>query len=541
MELCDDACSPGWSGPSRDKASTVDSLLPKPVAVERLDGVFELDHDTTLSGEPSVVRWFRRHVGAATGLRFDPAACGGIEFRIDPSIPGKEAYRLDIRPDRVCARAHDVAGAHYAAQTLRQLLRPEALRSSTVHSGPWSIPCGTVIDHPRFSWRGCHLDVARHFLPTREVLRFIDLLAAHKLNVLHLHLTDDQGWRIEIPRYPKLTSVGGWRHRSMIGRGEIATYDDRPHGGYYTTDDLKEIVAYAAEHYITVIPEIDVPGHCQAAIAAYPELGNDPWSRSEVRDSWGTSDHVLNTEDATVAFFRDVIDHVLEIFPSPAICVGGDAVPGGQWENSEHARRRAAELGLDRPADLHGWFVRQMIEHVGSRGRRAMGWDEILDAGATLPGSTIVASRRGGGGGAHAGHDIVLCPRRHLSFDHRQSDRFDEPIPVGYLCTLADVYRYEPMPEGLAEDAADHVLGAQALVWTEHLDSPRRVDYAVFPRLTAFAEVVWTASEQRDFADFQRRLTDHHLRRLDALGVEYRPLTGPHPWQTRPGVPGRPL
>jgi hexosaminidase len=258
--------------------------------------------------------------------------------------------------------------------------------------------------------------------------------------------------------------------------------------------------------------------------------------------SWGICENVLNVEQSTVDFFRAVFDHVLEIFPSNVIGVGGDEVPLTQWESSPAAQRRMAELGLTEVHELHGWFVREIVHHLATLGRRAVGWDEIAGVGPVPPG-TIIASWRGEQAGieaAKAGYDVVMCPEQYVYLDHRQSADLDEPVPVGQPHTLADVYGYQPVPAGLTGPAADRVLGAQAQVWTEHLDSARRVDYAAFPRLAAFAEVVWTPAESRDQADFRRRIETEHLARLDAMGVEYRPLTGPYPWQRRPGIPGRP-
>ncbi|SFQ67790.1 hexosaminidase [Amycolatopsis arida] len=476
----------------------------------------------------------------APGVCLPPA---GTELEVRPAadLPA-EGYRLHLTPDGAYAEAADPAGAHYAWQTLRQLRGPHAFRASAIHPGPDRLACGVITDWPRFRWRGCLLDVARHFRTKAEVLRFVDLLGAHKLNVLHLHLTDDQGWRVEIPRYPRLTSVGAWRTGSMVGRHDGPDRDGRPHGGFYTGDDLREIVGYAAERGVTVVPEIDVPGHVRAALAAYPELGVHPDRELDVWTSWGVCHDVLNAEESTVEFFTAVLDTVLEIFPSPVIGIGGDEVPTEQWEHDPRSRRRAAELGLAGPHELHGWFLGRMAAHLRARGRRALGWDEILDAGGRVPADAVVASWRGTGAAvraATAGHDVVLCPEQDVYLDHRQSDHPDEPIPVGFVRELADVYRYDPLPPELPEGARARVLGAQAQVWSEHLDTARRVDYAVFPRLAAFAEVVWS-SGPRDDAEFLPRLRDHHLPRLDALGVEYRPLAGPHPWQTRPGVPGRP-
>lgn len=512
-----------------------DLLLPRPVSVSPTAGVHHVGPVVGVDdGTATAGAWLAR----VLGLRV--ADDGPIRFRVDPAVvPHAEGFRLEITPDRVLVLAADPAGAHYAAQALRQLAGPDAFRA--VPRGGWTLPCGVVADQPRFGWRGCLLDVARHFLPKTDVLRFVDLLAAHRLNVLHLHMTDDQGWRFEVPGLPRLTEVGGWRTESTVGVPPGGQLDGTPHGGYYTTADLREIVAYAADRAITVVPEVDVPGHTQAAIAAYPELGN-AGEPLPVWTSWGICENVLNMDESTVDFFRTVFDHLVDVFPSTVIGVGGDEVPTTQWEHSEPALRKRAELGLRTVAELHGWFVRQIVDHLAGHGRRALGWDEIAGVGPVAAG-TVIASWRGERAGveaATAGFDVVMCPEQYVYLDHRQAADADEPIPVGGVHTLADVYGYEPVPAGLTGPAAAHVLGTQAQVWTEHLDSARRVDYAAFPRLAAFAEVAWSPAEHRDPADFHRRLTGQHLARLDALGVEYRPLAGPHPWQRRPGVPGRP-
>ncbi|HEX6352431.1 beta-N-acetylhexosaminidase [Actinophytocola sp.] len=473
--------------------TSFDTLLPRPVRVTPTGGTLVLDEP------PSPV------------------------ISSDSSLPA-EGFRLTISPAGVEVAASDPAGFFYARQTLRQLLGPWAFRAVDLHSGPYALPCGVIEDWPRYSWRGCLLDVARHFMPKAAVLRFLDLMAVHRLNVLHFHLTDDQGWRIEVPAFPRLTTVGAWRAGSWVGRPPDGTpgHDGRPHGGYYTVDDLREIVAYAAERHITVVPEIDVPGHSQAAIAAYPWLGvtGQPL---EVLTRWGINDNILAVNDLTVDFYRQVLTHVVSVFPSQVICIGGDEVPTTQWTTDPASSAYAASRGLSQVDDLRGWFLGQLVTHLESLGRRAMAWD---DAGP-LPPNTVIGAWLS----TPAGHDLVLCPEEHVYLDHRQSDHPDEPIPVGYLRTLEDMYAYEPIE-------SPRVLGAQAQVWTEHLDNPRRVDYAAFPRLAAFAEVVWS-QKNRDYEEFESRLTRHHLPRLDALGVEYRPLTGPHPWQTRPGVPGR--
>lgn len=439
------------------------------------------------------------------------------------------------------------AGVFWGAQTLRQLLGPAAFRRAPVHPDmTYGVPHQTIHDAPRFGWRGLMLDVARHFMPKEGVLRYLDLMAAHKLNVFHFHLTDDQGWRVEIERYPKLTEIGSWRARTKFGHRASPLWDDKPHGGYYTQDDIREIVAYAAERHITVVPEIDVPGHSQAAIAAYPELGNtdviDTNSLS-VWDTWGINPNVLAPTDNTLRFYEGVFEELLELFPSEFIHVGGDECLKDQWKQSATAQARIEELGLADEDELQSWFIGHFDKWLSARGRRLVGWDEILEGG--LADGAVVSSWRGYEGGitaARAGHDVVMCPEQHVYLDWRQAPGEDEPVPIAHVRTLEDVYRFEPVPEQLGEDEARHVLGAQANVWTEVMEDHARVDYQTFPRLAAFAEVAWSAlpaPAERDFADFERRMAAHYPR-LDALGVAYRPPTGPLPWQRRPGVLGRP-
>jgi hexosaminidase len=442
---------------------------------------------------------------------------------------GPEGYRLTVDATGVTVEADGDAGVFYAEQTLRQLLPPGSLREAGV-SGTFPLPHVQITDAPRFRWRGVLLDVARHFLPKREVLRFLDLMAFHKLNVLHWHLTEDQGWRIEIKRYPELTEVGSWR-RETIG-------DGTPHGGFYTQDDIREIVAYAAERHITVVPEIDIPGHSTAAIAAYPWLGNqDVPSAAAPREVWtefGIATTVLNVEDATVEFYKNVMDEVCDLFPGEYVCLGGDECPKDEWKASARAQERKAELGLATEEDLQAWFLHQVSAHVAAKGRKLLGWDEILE-GELFPG-TIVSSWRGTEGAVEAarrGHDTLTSPYTWVYFDYRQSGQEGEPgAPWAAPTTLEHAYGFEPVPADMPAENAHRVIGSEATLWSEYMPSPRIVDYQAFPRLAAFCETVWSAPE-RDFAEFRGRLVKH-LERLDALGVEYRPLDGPHPWQKQP-------
>ena len=465
-----------------------------------------------------------------------------------PGMPDED-YRLTVDGERtpvVLIEAATAAGARHALRTLQQLAGPAAFRTVPAGAvGGLRLPGVLVDDGPRFGHRAVLLDVARHFMPKDGVLRFIDLASAHKLNVLHLHLTDDQGWRMEVRAFPRLTEVGAWRTESQVGSSRSPLRDGTPHGGYYTQDDLREIVAYARSRGVVVVPEIDVPGHSQAAIAAYPHLAphlppQQVWTR------WGLNPHALGVSDEVLDFFRTVLDEVMEIFDAPMICLGGDEVPTQEWATDPETVARAAELGLDDVEELVPWFVAQLADHLRAHGRRATVWDEV--GGARVPTDVVVNSWRGYRGGIDAlrdGHDVVVCPEHEVYLDHRAAAGLDEPAPVGTVHTVEDVYRFEPLTEQVAEAAAEPgsgaVLGAQAHVWTEQLDSGRRVDYAAFPRLAAFAEVVWSPLERRDWRDFDHRLRAAHLARLDAAGVEYRPLDGPHPWQRRPAVPGWPL
>ncbi|MFC8920542.1 beta-N-acetylhexosaminidase [Streptomyces sp. NPDC057116] len=518
---------------------------------------FVLGTGTALAAAPGtegVARWLRATVGPALGRDLPPGPAGAdgtVTLRIDPSLP-PEGYRLTVAA-AVEILGGSAAGVFWGAQTFRQLLGPAAYRRACADPGASrAVPRQVVEDAPRFGWRGVLLDVARHFAPKDDVLRFLDLLAAHKLNVLHLHLTDDQGWRVEIRRHPRLTEAGSWRARTKRGHRASELWDETPHGGHYTQDDIREIVAYAAERHIRVVPEIDIPGHSQAAIAAYPELGNTDvidTAALTVWDTWGVNPNVLAPTETTLRFYEGVLEEVLDLFPaatSPFVHLGGDECPTGQWTASPAARARAEELGLAGAHELQGWFIRHFGRWLAERGRRLIGWDEILDGG--LPPGAAVSSWRGYAGGiaaAEAGHDVVMCPEQHVYLDHRQDPGVDEPVPIGYVRTLEDVYRFEPVPPGLSPAAAAHVIGAQANVWTEVMESRSRVDYQVFPRLAAFAEVAWSTRlpaepAARDFADFTRRMTTHYAR-LDALGVDYRPPGGPLPRQRRPGVVGRPI
>ncbi|MFD7496313.1 beta-N-acetylhexosaminidase [Streptomyces sp. NPDC059832] len=524
---------------------TTPMLLPRPVTVRPAPGEFPLDAATTIKapGElATTAAWLQSALRPATGLPLpltDEEPGPGIALTLRPEL-GAEAYRLESGPAGVRIEGGDAGGVFYGCQALLQLLPPRVYRSSRTTDERWAVPGTVVEDAPHFRWRGAMLDVARHFLPKREVLRFIDLMAMHRLNTLHLHLTDDQGWRVEILRFPRLTETGGWRSSSQLGSTDDDRTEDRPHGGYYTQDDIREIVAHAAERGVTVVPEIDVPGHSQAAIAAYPELGVTG-EQLAVMTRWGVSPHTLNAEESTIDFFRGVLDEVMALFPSTFIGVGGDECPKDQWKGDPRTRQLMAERGLPDEKALQAWFIARIAAHVAEGGRRVFGWDEILEG--ELPPGVAVASWRGMTGAvtaARRGFDVVSCPDDQVYLDYRQSEHPDEPIPVSVPVTLEDAYSFDPVPDGLTDEQAARVLGGQANLWTEHMDTPRMVDYYAFPRLCAVAEALWRGAGDRDFDEFRTRLYDAHLPRLDAIGVEYRAPAGPLPWQTRPGVVGAP-
>lgn len=434
------------------------------------------------------------------------------------AIPGdhQEGYLLSIGAEGVVLTAATGAGLAHAAQCLVQIVPPHAPQGA-------ELPALAIADHPRFPWRGAMLDPSRHFLPVADVLRFIDLLARHRLNRLHLHLTDDQGWRIEIKRYPRLTSVGAWRRETIERHSGLMPrqFDGIPHGGFYTHDDIRTIVAYAARRHVIVVPEIDLPGHMQAAIAAYPWLGNDG-KPCEVFPQWGVNPHILNAEERTLRFLEDVLAEVVELFPSPWIHVGGDEAVKDEWKASPRIHERMRELGCADEHALQSHIITRMDAFLTARGRRLLGWDEILEGGLS-PNATVVSWRgfKGGIEAAHLGHDVIMASQTHTYFDYYQhEDTVRQPQSIGGMLPLEKVYAFEPVPPELTPEQATHILGSQGQLWSEYITSYRQLESFAFPRLCALAEVLWSPKESRDWAGFQQRLAGHQ-QRLDALGVNY--------------------
>jgi hexosaminidase len=515
------------------------AVIPRPVSMTPRAGVFRLTAQTIIVAEradSAAARRLARDLAPATGfdlpVRYTSSSGGNrIVFRHaaarDTSL-GAEGYRLEVTPGLVTITSSAPAGAFYATQTIKQLLPAAIFRDAPIAGVSWTIPAVSIVDRPRFTWRGMHLDVARHFMPKEFVKKYIDLLALHKLNTFHWHLTEDQGWRLEIKEYPKLTEVGSCRKETILGRytrdASQWKFDGTPHCGFYTQDDAREIVAYAKARFITVVPEIEMPGHAVAAIAAYPELGvtGEP---IDVAGRWGIFSDILNAEPSTITFMQNVLTEVMAIFPSRYIHIGGDEADKAKWKTSPRIQARIKELGLKDEHELQSWFIRQMDAFLSSQGRRLIGWDEILEGG--LAENAVVMSWRGVEGGvraARAKHDVVMAPTTHTYLDYYPSkDRARDGLAIGGFLPLEMVYSYEPIPAELEPEFAKHVLGAQAQLWTEYMPTPKRVEYMAFPRLTALAEVVWTPKEKKDYSDYLQRL-EAHLRRLSVLDVNFRPL-----------------
>ena len=491
-------------------------VVPLPASVVPGNGRFRLDDAVRLLAPDEraapVARYLEELLARTRGIRLDASGSGepggAIRLLLEPGT-GKspEGYRLEVGEDGVDLRAADPRGLFYGAVTLWQL--------ATAHgaeSGPAEIMAVRIEDAPRFAWRGLMLDSARHYQAPAFIRQLIDWMALHKLNVLHWHLTDDQGWRLEIRKYPELTRTGAWRRPAGAGASDV-------YGGFYTQDEVREIVAFAASRQVTIVPEIEMPGHAQAAIASYPQLGTG--GRPSVSPDWGVHDWLFNVDESTLAFLEDVLAEVIELFPGEFIHVGGDEAVKDRWRASPQVQARIRKLGLADEAALQGWFVARIGRFLESRGRRLIGWDEILEGG--VPTRAAVMSWRGTAGGiaaAQAGHDVVMAPSPVLYLDHWQGDPAREPPGRPGIVTLEDVYAFEPVPRDLASGERRRILGAQVNAWTEHMRLPERVEHQAFPRAAALAEATWSPAASRDWASFQARL-GAQFARYRRLGIRY--------------------
>jgi hexosaminidase len=514
-------------------------IIPKPVEVIRHEGKFVITPRTAIvyftantEMKPTVEQLATR-LRSATGFRIPVVNAetmpdnNYIFFNyLREEELGHEGYRLEVNPRSVEINAHNDPGFFYGMETLLQLLPPSVFSPTPVKNVQWEIPSLSIMDKPRFSWRGMHLDVSRHFFPKEFIYTYLDLIAMHKMNVFHWHLTDDQGWRIEIKKYPKLTSVGAWRvdhedvqwdARPPEAPGEKATY-----GGFYTQKEIRDIVAYAKMRNITIVPEIEMPAHTVAALAAYPQFSctGGPFTVA-TGGVWPITNIYCAGNDSTFLFLQDVLTEVMDLFPGQYIHIGGDEADKTNWKACPKCQARIRTEGLKDEGELQSYFIKRIEKFVVKHHRKLIGWDEILEGG--LPPEATVMSWRGTDGGIAAArqqHDVVMTPGDHCYFDHYQGRQDLEPAANGGYLPLSTVYEYEPVPPGLNPSEATHVLGAQANVWTEFIPTPAQAVYMVLPRMAALAEVLWSPKDGRTWLEFIPRI-EHQLRRYDAAGYTY--------------------
>ncbi|MEM7186496.1 MAG: beta-N-acetylhexosaminidase [Bacteroidota bacterium] len=516
-------------GEQTESAVTSPTLIPKPQQMELRDGQFLLDDNTRLfAAAPfeKAVGFLRNYVqlGSSLEIPLGEQLQANILLLPDASLPA-EGYTLDVSEEKITIKASDGRGAFYAVQTLRQLM-PVSMESEKAKAlDRIAIPSVFIEDAPQFRYRGMHLDVARHFFDVEFVKEYISHLSMLKMNYFHWHLTEDQGWRIEIKKYPRLTSHAAYREETLIGH-----YNDTPHqfdgkryGGFYTQEEVREIVAYADSLNVTIIPEIEMPGHSQAAISAYPELGCTG-KPVPVATKWGVFEDIYCPTEKTFAFLEDVLTEVMALFPGEYIHIGGDEAPKIQWKESTFCQNLIKELGLEDENELQSYFIKRIEAFVNSKGKKIIGWDEILEGGLA-PNATVMSWRgtQGAIEAAQDGHDVILTPGSHAYFDHYQAEHEDEPLAIGGFLPLKKVYSFNPIPSELTREQAQWVLGAQGNVWSEYMTTASHVEYMVFPRILAMSEVVWngpSTSVEEDYPDFLRRV-ESFMNRLDQLEVNY--------------------
>jgi len=504
-------------------------LVPWPAHVHGSEGSFTLNASTVLVARGREARENADYLRAAlrsTGLPLkgaDRPGANGIVLRIvkPENALGKEGYRLTVGNSAVDIEAATSAGLFYGIQTFRQLLPASTYGPTPIQDFSCAVPDVEIVDQPRFEWRGMMLDVSRHFFPKQEILKLLTTMAEHKLNRFHWHLTDEPGWRIEIKRYPNLTKIGSLQNYDTFRK----PLDGKNHGGFYTQNDIREVVAYAKRLHITIVPEIEMPGHSLAAIASYHELG--VWNNPPKANPWAVESSNLNTEDSTIKFYENVLDEVMKLFPSTWIHVGGDEVDKGPWKRNTRTQELKKQRNLKDEDELQSWFMRQIDAYLTAHGRRLIGWDEILEGGLAQ-GATVMSWRgiNGGIAAARSGHDAVMSPTSHMYFDFYQGPPQTEPRAIGGHLTLDRVYSYEPIPGELNPDEAKHVLGVQANIWAEFIPTSSHMEYMAWPRGCALSEVAWSPKDSRNWQMFEGRLKEDLLR-FDAEGMNYRKLDKP--------------
>ena len=511
-------------------------IIPLPAQLTEKEGVFSLKSGIPLyvslqdDAAKRIAEMFAGQIALASGIQLkitdlstEDSPEHGIVFRLEiiPEL-GIEGYSLVVDKNRVLVRANRVNGLFYAVQTLFQLLPPE-IYSTKKEKAEWTMACLEITDIPRLPYRGMHLDVCRHIFPVEFIKKYIDLLAIHKLNRFHWHLTDDQGWRIEIKQYPRLQEVAAWRNGTWVGHySDTVGYDTIRYGGYYTQEEIKEVIAYAAAKYIEVIPEIEMPGHASAALAAYPWLGCKKDTTYTVVGTWGVFEDVFCTTDDVFTFLEGVLSEVVELFPCEYIHIGGDECPKNHWKKCQHCQAMIKKYKLKDEHGLQSYFVQRMEKFVNALGKKIIGWDEILEGGLA-PNATVMSWRgeKGGIEAAMQNHEVIMSPTSYLYFDYYQSDnKAEEPLAIGGLVPLEKPYSFNPVPESLPLDKQRYIIGVQANLWTEYIPDAAQAEYMAYPRASALSEIAWTANERKDFDAFCRRLQTQ-FKRFDYIGVNY--------------------
>ena len=457
--------------------------------------------------------------GFSLGFTTNQEESGAIFF-MNAGLPA-ENYALHISPERIVVDYGDGAGAFYAVQTILQLLPREIFSPYRVSGTKWTVPCCQIEDGPRFAYRGMHLDCCLHFFDIDFLKKYIDIMALHKVNRFHWHLTEDQGWRLEIKKYPLLTEKGQWRKETVIGSLKSGFYDGKEYGGYYSQEDVRDLVNYAAGRYVTIIPEIEMPGHALAAIACYPELSCGLEDHYETATKWGVFKQVFCPKPETFKFLEDVMDEVFELFPSTLVHIGGDECPKASWKKCPRCQALIKELGLKDEFELQSWFIQRMDKYINSKGHEIIGWDEILQGGLA-PNAKVMSwlGEEGGIKAAQQHHEVVMAPYPKYYLDYWQADPESEPLAMGGPTNLRTMYEYNPLPSVLTAEEQKYIIGVEGCVWTEYMSTPARVEYMAWPRMCAIAETGWFGGENKDYEDFTRRL-EWHLGRLDLEGVGY--------------------
>jgi len=508
---------------------TTVQIIPKPQQITQYSKGFSLKKDVKIYSEKEfdvastfLLNYLQK--GASIGKMTSSEAEATIVFVSDTSQP-EEGYELHISEEQITIKAATDSGAFYAVQSLRQLIPERMERMDSMPHQLTVIPCLEIIDAPQFKYRGMHLDVARHFFPKEFIKEYIAALAMLKMNYFHWHLTEDQGWRIEIKQFPRLTTHAAYRDETLIGHYNESPqqFDGARHGGFYTQKDVKEIVAFATAHNVIIIPEIEMPGHAQAAISAYPKLGCTG-EQVLVATKWGVFENIYCPNQNTFAFLEGVLTEVMDLFPGEYIHIGGDEAPKSQWKKCNHCQKLISDLSLGDEHGLQSYFIRKMEAFINSKGKKIIGWDEILEGGLA-PNATVM-SWRGTSGAVEAakeGHDVILTPTSHAYFDYYQADHADEPLAIGGFLPLKKVYNFNPIPEELTESESKYVLGAQGNIWTEYMKTESQVEYMAFPRTLAMSEVVWSGPSEnieQDYPKFLARVENFN-KRLDVLDVNY--------------------